>query len=84
MSSHVSAVLISLSCNKHLSPRQFIHKYNLHDITIEAIESLADVYLCFCLYVPFHTYPTIKVSYFSFDAHTYLSDTCMHVNYYTL
>ena len=33
MSSCVSAVLISLACNKHLFPRQLTHKHSLHYIT---------------------------------------------------
>ena len=34
MSSCVNAVLISLACDKHLSPRQLTHKYSLHYITV--------------------------------------------------
>ena len=33
MSSCVSVVVISLACDKHLSPRQLIHSHNLHYIT---------------------------------------------------
>ena len=34
MSSCVSPVLIYIACDKHLSPRQWTHKYSLHYITI--------------------------------------------------
>ena len=39
MSSCVSAVLIGLACDEHLSPRQLKHKHSLHNITLTEYHS---------------------------------------------